>query len=94
MSENEFVVDHEDELVTGLEVAKEFIPVRTRRLLYAAVSILGYLLSAVAVGFAAAGADIPVAVIVALAILGALIGPIGQLAASNTSPLTPLESGN
>jgi hypothetical protein len=68
----------------GLEVAKEFIPARTRRAVYAAASILGYLLAAAVVGFVTAGADVPVALAVALAVLGALVGPIGQLAASHT----------
>ena len=74
----------DEDLVAGLEVAQEFIPARARRALYAAASILGYLLAAAVVGFAAAGADVPTALAVALAVLGALVGPIGQLAAANT----------
>ncbi len=76
--------DTNDELIeVGLEVAKEFIPARVRRGVYAAASILGYLLAAAAVGFAAAGATVPTALVVALAVSGALMGPIGQLAAAN-----------
>lgn len=69
----------------GLEVAKEFLPARVRRGTYAAVSILGYLLSAAVVGFTVAGVDTPTGLAVSLAVLGALTGPIGQLAASNTA---------
>ena len=43
------------------------------------------LLAAAVVGFAAAGAQVPTALAVALAVLGALLGPIGQLAATNTT---------
>jgi hypothetical protein len=74
-----------DDYADGLEVAKEFIPARTRRAVYAAASILGYVLAAAVVGFTVAGVDVPTAVAVALAVLGALVGPIGQLAAANTN---------
>lgn len=73
----------------GLEVAKEFLPPRVRRGIYAAASILGYLLAAAVVGFAAAGEGVPSWLAVALAVLGALLGPIGQLAATNTTVSTP-----
>lgn len=72
-------------LSAGLDVAKEFIPRRVRRLLYASTSIVGYLLLAVVAGFAAADVAIPKALVIALAVLGSLTGPIGQLAASNTT---------
>lgn len=78
----------EQQLEIGLEVAKEFIPPRARRALYGAASILGYILAAAVVGFAAAGQDVPTALAVALAVLGALLGPIGQLAAANV-PMPP-----
>lgn len=68
----------------GLEVAREFIPRPARRGLYAGASIIGYLLSAAVVGFTVADVPVPVPLTVALAVLGALLGPIGQLAASNT----------
>lgn len=84
MSDITSPADYEGELSNGLEVAKEFLPPRARRLVYACVSILGYLLGAAAIGFAAAGVGIPTGIIVATSILGYLIGPIGQLAASNT----------
>lgn len=77
----------DDELGTGLEVAKEFIPPRARRAVYAGASILGYLLAAAVVGCSVAGVDVPDALAVALAVLGALMGPIGQLAATNTDPV-------
>lgn len=73
----------------GLAVARELIPAKVRKAIYAAVSLAGYGLSAVAVGMVAAGAAVPEAVPTALAVLGALTGPLGQLAASNTpSPAT------
>lgn len=72
------------QLEVGLEVAKEFLPARVRRGVYALASIVGYLLAATVVGFAAAGESVPTGLAVALAVLGALLGPIGQLAASNT----------
>lgn len=86
--------EHELELgpvyVGGLEAAKEFLPGRLRRGIYATSSVLGYVLAAAVVGFVAAGAAVPVGLAVALAVLGALVGPIGQLAASNTPiPLAP-----
>ena len=62
-----------------------FAAARTRRALYAGASILGYLLAAAVVGFTVAGVDVPTALAVALAVLGALVGPIGQLAANNTT---------
>lgn len=75
---------YDAQLEDGLEVVKEFVPARTRRAVYAGASILGYLLAAAVVGFVTAGVDVPVALAVALAVLGSLMGPIGQLAASNT----------
>ena len=82
----------DQQLGDGLEVAKEFIPARARRAVYASASILGYLLAAAVVGFTAAGTEVPTALAVALAVLGALLGPIGQLAATNTPvPLPPVE---
>jgi hypothetical protein len=68
----------------GISVAGEFIPARWRRLIYAAASLFGYALSAVAVGFAAAAEETPSWVGVSLAVLGFLMGPLAQLAASNT----------
>lgn len=80
------------QLDTGLELAKEFLPPRVRRAVYAAASLIGYLLAAAVVGFAAAGQEVPTGLAVALAVLGALLGPIGQLAATNTPvPLPPVE---
>lgn len=83
---------YEPELSSGLEVAKEFISSRVRRAIYAIASILGYLLSATAIGFASAGYDVPVAVLVSMAVMGALIGPIGQLAATNTPSTARIET--
>ena len=74
-----------DTYADGLDAARELIPARARRTLYAAGSLAGYALAAAAVGFTAAGTDVPQGVGVALAVLGALMGPLGQLAASNTS---------
>ncbi len=69
----------------GLTVARELISPKVRRWLYAGASLLGYVLGAVVVGYAALGTEaLPQAVPVALAVLGALMGPLGQLAASNT----------
>lgn len=77
--------DYESVQVEGqLEMAAEFIPARRRRLIYVVLSLLGYLFGATAVGFTAAGSGVPSAVVVALAVLGFLIGPAGQLAAVNT----------
>lgn len=76
--------------VEGLLVAREFIPARARRALYALGSICGYLLSAAVVGFTVAGVDTPLPVAVALGVLGALMGPLGQLAAANTATAEPL----
>lgn len=70
----------------GIDVARELIPARVRRGLYAASSLAGYGLAATAVGMTAASGEVPQWVTVALATLGALIGPIGQLAATNTRP--------
>jgi hypothetical protein len=67
----------------GLTVARELIPPKVRRGIYAAASLLGYALGAVVVGYATPG-DLPEYVPVALAVLGALMGPLGQLAATNT----------
>ena len=74
----------------GLAVARELIPARIRRGLYAAASLLGYALAAVVVGITAAGIAVPAPVTVALAVLGSLMGPLGQLAAVNTTNATPL----
>jgi hypothetical protein len=75
----------------GLTVARELIPPKVRRGIYAAASLLGYALGAVVVGYASAvvvgyatPGDLPEYVPVALAVLGALMGPLGQLAATNT----------
>lgn len=76
------------DMAGGLEVAREFIPRAARRALYAAASIVGYLLSAAVVGFTVADVPVPTPLTVALAVLGALLGPIGQLAASNVAPPT------
>lgn len=67
----------------GLSVARELIPARVRRWIYASASLVGYALAAVAVGMETAGVDVPTAVTVALAVLGSLTGPLGQLAAAN-----------
>lgn len=76
------MTEHEQQ--EGLLVAREFIPARVRRAVYAAAALAGYALTAAAVGFAAAGATVPTPVPVALGVLGSLIGPLGQLAAVNT----------
>ncbi len=68
----------------GIAVARELIPARIRKALYAGASLLGYGLAAAAVGLTTAGVAVPEAVTVSLAVLGALTGPLGQLAASNT----------
>lgn len=80
-----------DDLTGGLGVAREMIPARVRRGLYAAGSLAGYALTAAVVGFTAAGADVPGGVTVALSVLGALAGPLGQLAAVNVNTAEPLE---
>jgi hypothetical protein len=69
----------------GLTVARELIPAKVRRGIYAAASLVGYALGAVVVGYATLGTEaLPEFVPVALAVLGALMGPLGQLAATNT----------
>lgn len=73
-----------DELASGLLVAREFIPARVRRAVYALGSVCGYLLAAAVVGFTVAGVETPLPLAVALGVLGALMGPLGQLAAANT----------
>ena len=75
----------------GLLVARELIPAKVRRAIYAAAALAGYALAAVAVGLVAGGLAIPTAVTVALAALGALMGPLGMLAAANVpaSPTAP-----
>jgi hypothetical protein len=81
----------------GLTVARELMPPKVRRWLYAGASLLGYVLGAVVVGYAALGTeDVPEGIPVALAVLGALMGPLGQLAASNTpsapAVIAPIDS--
>ena len=67
----------------GITAARELIPARIRKAIYAGAALLGYGLAAVAVGLTTAGAAVPEAVTVSLAVLGALTGPLGQLAATN-----------
>lgn len=83
-------MDNEPQYFDGLEAAKEFIPPKFRRFLYASLSVFGYLLGAIAVGFTATGGDVPQALVVAMAVSGFLLGPIGQLAATNTTVSKPL----
>lgn len=81
------------ENVDGLAVARELIPARIRKAIYAGASLIGYLLAAVVAGMASAVAmgvidSIPSGLSIALAVLGALTGPLGQLAAANV-PTVP-----
>lgn len=78
------------ESAAGLDVARELIPAHVRRWIYAGVSLAGYALAAIAVGLTTAGVDVPTSVTVALAVLGAMTGPVGQLAATNVPTTVPL----
>ena len=81
----------------GLTVARELLPAKVRRGIYAGASLAGYALGAVVVGYATLGTEtLPEYVPVALAVLGALMGPLGQLAATNTpsapAVIAPIDS--
>jgi hypothetical protein len=74
-----------DEYQAGLEVARDVIPARVRRWIYALASLVGLVMTAVVVGFTTAGVEVPSWVTLTLAVLGALMTPLGLLAAANTS---------
>lgn len=79
-----------DDLTGGLEVAREMIPAVVRRGMYAAASLASLALTAAVVGFTAAATSVPVAVTIALSVIGSLAGPLGMLAAVNTPTVRAL----
>ena len=74
----------------GIAAARDLIPAPIRKAIYAGAALLGYTLAAVAVGLTTADVPVPEAVTVALAVLGGLAGPLGQLAAANVPREVPL----
>jgi hypothetical protein len=77
MSEDNFVGEYD------LTIARELIPARIRRWIYAFVSLAGIVLNSTLVGVVASGADAPTWVVVAIAVVGSLAAPLGFLAANN-----------
>ena len=69
----------------GIAVARELIPARARRTIYAAASLAGLALTAAVVGFTAVSQTVPDWLTATLAVLGALTAPLGMLAASNVA---------
>lgn len=74
----------------GIAVARELIPARARKIIYAAASLASVALAAVVVGFTASTSPVPESVTIIMAVLGALMGPLGMLAASNVPATTAL----
>lgn len=67
----------------GMDVVREVLPARVRRVVYAAYVIVGVIVTAVAAGFAFAG-DVPTWVGVTMAVMGSLTIPMAALAVVNT----------
>ena len=67
----------------NLDVVKEVIPAQYRKVAYAVTSLVAIVLTALLAGFSAVG-EVPDWITIGLAVVGALAGPIGFLAANNT----------
>lgn len=65
---------------------RDILPAHYRKLAYAVHAVVGVVLGAVQVGFGAAEAGQPTALIVALAVYAFLGGALGVTAAANTGP--------
>lgn len=63
---------------------KDIIPAQSRKKVYAAVALIGFILGAIQVGYAAAEVGQPVWLVVAFAVYGFTAAATGAAAAGNT----------
>lgn len=70
---------------------KDILPAQYRKVVYSVYAVLGFLIGATQVGFATAGEDQPVWLLVALSVLGYTGVALGVVAGSNVTPTEPVE---